>query len=303
MSGARCALRARWHEVVLSVTRGQQRNGTAPEGFSGPQPDEQRTRAVFAELARLADDDPVRARLREWLVAEYRPVARRIARRFAHRGQPHDDLEQVALVGLVAAINRFDRSLGDDFLAYAIPTMMGEIRRHFRNHAWAVRPPRRLQDLCLHVRKVASELANETGRASTPSEIARRLQVPTTQVIEAIEANEAFRATSLEEPVGDSDTGTLTFGDTLGAEEPDFDHIENHETLQPLLAALPERERRILLLRFAAGMTQTEIAADVGISQMHVSRLLARTIARLREQLELPDVQACRLTRKNGRNG
>ena len=242
---------------------------------------------LFAERAALAGDSPDRHRLRDDLIGGYLPVAQHIARRHGHRGENPDDLEQVARLGLVMAVDRFDAERGVDFLSFAVPTINGEVQRYFRDRASAIRVPRRLRQLQSMIYDAAAELGQRHGRAARPSEIAALLDVELEVVVEGLKAADA-RTVSLDEPVrdGDGEPGDRTrFEAALGSLEPEFDLVEHRESLAPLLAALPERDREILVLRFFCGLTQTEIGQEVGISQMHVSRLLSRTLARLRVSL------------------
>jgi RNA polymerase sigma-B factor len=243
--------------------------------------------ALFAELARLAEDDPRRARLREELITGYRPVAQHIARRYAYRGENPDDLEQVAALGLVLAVDRFEHDRGIDFLAFAVPTITGEVLRHFRDRAAMIRVPRRLREVQARIYDAAGELGQRLGRAAKPSEIAAALGVGVEVVLDGLAAHGAAHTFSLDEPAWDDGApdARSRFGAVLGCTEPEFDVVEHRESLEPLLAELPERERTILLLRFFGGLTQTEIGDRIGISQMHVSRLLARTLALLRRRL------------------
>ena len=237
---------------------------------------------LFEELAALPSDAPGRMAVRTQLVTGYLPVVQHIARRFAGRGEPVDDLEQAGTVGLLNAVDRFEPHRGIDFLSYAVPTITGEIRRHFRDRTWSMRVPRRLKDMQSAINNAVGPLSQELGRAPRPSEIAVRLDISTEEVVEGLDAQQAYRSSSLDELVAGADT-TLT--ETLGSVDTELDKVEYRETLAPLLEDLPERERKILLLRFFGNLTQTQIADRVGISQMHVSRLLARTLAQLRERL------------------
>lgn len=239
---------------------------------------------LFVELTSMARDDPRRAALREHLVATHLPLAHNIARRFSHRGEPQDDLEQVATVGLINAVDRFEPDRGSDFLSFAIPTITGEVRRHFRDHAWAVRVPRRLKDLHVAIGSAMSELSQRHGRAPTASELAQHLDLPREQVLEGLEAAGAYRSSSLDSLLDANRPGTA-LDDIVGQADAELDRVEFRTTLAPVLENLPERERTILKLRFFAGMTQSQIAEQIGLSQMHVSRLLSRTLARLRQEL------------------
>ncbi|MEV4647450.1 SigB/SigF/SigG family RNA polymerase sigma factor [Saccharopolyspora sp. NPDC049357] len=239
---------------------------------------------LFGELAKLGEKDPRRSELRDRLVTEHLPVAEHIARRFSHRGESQEDLTQVAVLGLINAVDRFDPERGVDFLSYAVPTIMGEVRRHFRDTGWAVRMPRRLQELHLSVSAAIARLSQELGRAPTPSELAKDLGISVNDVYHGLEAGNAYRSASLDELL--TDTDEIPLGDAIGSDDAELAEVENREMVRPLLEELPERERRILVMRFFRGMTQTQIADQVGISQMHVSRLLSRTLVWLRQRLE-----------------
>jgi RNA polymerase sigma-B factor len=237
---------------------------------------------LFVEFAALPAGHPERVALRNKLVTGYLPVVQHIARRFGGRGEPVDDLEQAGTVGLLNAVDRFEPGRGIDFLSYAVPTITGEVRRHFRDRTWSMRVPRRLKDLQSSINGAVGPLSQELGRAPRPSEIAARLGIATEEVVEGLDAQQAYRSTSLDELVSGADTA-LT--DTLGVADAELDKVDYRQTLAPLLDELPERERTILVLRFFGNMTQTQIADRVGISQMHVSRLLARTLDQLRNGL------------------
>ena len=246
--------------------------------------------ALFAERAALPEGHPRRERLRRDLIAGYLPVARHIARKFLYRGEQPQDLEQVASVGLILAVDRFDPGRDVEFLSYAVPTITGEILRHFRDRSSMIRMPRRLRELQGQIYDAAAELAQRHGRAARPSEIARHLEVDVEVVLEGLAAQGAGYTASLDEAGWSDDDGSgagdrTRFTAALGHIEPEFDLVEHRESLAPLLANLPERERRILQLRFFGGQTQTEIGDQLGISQMHVSRLLSRTLTQLRCQL------------------
>lgn len=239
---------------------------------------------LFVERAELPADHPRRTVLRDELVTGHLQVARNIARRFAHRGEPQDDLEQVATLGLIQAVDRFDPDRGTDFLSYAVPTITGEVRRHFRDHAWAMRVPRRLKDRHVALGAAISELSQRVGRAPTATELARHLGMPREEVLEGLEAATAYRSSSLDDMLTGDDAGPALEG-VIGEADAELDRVEYRATLAPILERLPERERTILKLRFFGGMTQSQIADRVGLSQMHVSRLLSRTLARLRSEL------------------
>jgi RNA polymerase sigma-B factor len=239
---------------------------------------------LLAEFAELPHTHPRHAELREKLVTGYLPVAQHIARGFARRGVSTDDLVQVGTLGLINAVDRYQPSRGLDFLAFAIPTIRGEIRRYFRDHAWSMRVPRRLKDLHLSLSRATSELSQRLGRAPRPSELADHLQLSVDEVLEGLEAAQAYHNESLDQTLS-SEHDAATLGETLGRTDAALELAEYRHALKPMLAELSERERTILLLRFFANMTQSQIAARIGVSQMHVSRLLAQTLSRLREKL------------------
>lgn len=240
---------------------------------------------LLDEYAALNPADPRREPLRDQLVTGYLPVAQHIARRFAHRGEPLDDLIQVATVGLINAVDRFEPDRGSDFFSFAVPTISGEVRRHFRDQGWSMRVPRRLKDLHVSINAAIAELSQSLGRAPRPSELADKLGLPTNEVLEGLAAGQAYRGSSLDEILSGDQSGT-TLGDLLGEADAELERVDYQQSLQPLLAELPERERTIVMLRFFGNLTQTQIADRVGVSQMHVSRLLAQTLTRLRERLE-----------------
>lgn len=236
----------------------------------------------FAEMAELDQKDSRRAVLRNELVTGHLPLAEHIAARFSNRGVPREDLVQVATLGLINAVDRFQPERGTDFLSFAVPTVMGEVRRHFRDASWSMHVPRRLKELNLAINSASAELSQRLGRAPTPSELAKHLDLSQEQVYEGLEAGNAYHSMSLDEalsPNADSDS----LGETLGEHDQALAGVEDYESLRPLIERLPERERQILTLRFFRHMTQTQIAERIGISQMHVSRLLARTLATLRQ--------------------
>jgi RNA polymerase sigma-B factor len=222
--------------------------------------------------------------LREELVTAHIGLAEYLARRFTNRGEPLDDLVQVASLGLLKAVDRFDPERGLEFSTYATPTIVGELKRHFRDKGWAVRVPRRVQELHLRLGSVVSVLSQELGRSPTIGEIAQAASVSEEDVLEAIEAGHAYRFTSLDAPSGTDDEGTLA--SQLGEDDQALIDSEHRVALSPLIARFPPRERTILHLRFFEGLTQSEIAGRLGISQMHVSRLLARSLAQLRASAE-----------------
>ncbi|MEJ2886008.1 SigB/SigF/SigG family RNA polymerase sigma factor [Actinomycetospora aeridis] len=239
---------------------------------------------LLQEYADLSEDDPRRETVREKLVVGFLPVARNIARRFARRGEPTDDLEQVASVGLLHALDRFDPGRERDFLSYAVPTIMGEVRRHFRDSAWSVRTPRSVKDRYVAVGSATAALSQKLGRAPTAGELAEHLGMSRDEVAEAVAAHGSYQPASLDESLGEGDDSALV--DILGVLDGELDRVETRSLVGNLVRDLPERERTMLALRFVHEKTQAEIASVLCISQMHVSRLLSRTLAALREQIE-----------------
>jgi RNA polymerase sigma-B factor len=251
-------------------------------------PDRARARALFERLATLPPGSPEREQLRGQLVELHLPLVEYLARRFRNRGEWLDDLTQVATIGLIKSIDRFDLERGVEFSTYATPTIVGEIKRHFRDKGWAVRVPRRLQELKLSLTKAIGELAQREGRAPTVSELAAHLQMSEEEVLEGLESANAYSTVSLDAPdSGDEDAPAVA--DSLGIVDEALEGVEYRESLKPLLERLPPREKKILLLRFFGNLTQSQIAAELGISQMHVSRLLARTLTQLRDGLTNED--------------
>jgi RNA polymerase sigma-B factor len=242
--------------------------------------DTERLRQDRALFERLADrGDPVD---REILVERFLPLARSLAARYVRPDEPFDDIFQVACVGLVKAIDRFDLSHGRAFSSYAVPTIAGEIKRYFRDKTWAIRVPRDLQELSLAVDRAAGELELELGHKPTVQELAERLDVEDEDVLEALHAGHGRRAASLDAPYGQGEDGGTTLGDTIGSPADEFDRIDQRIALERLTAILTPRERRVLALRFVHDLTQEEIGEDIGVSQMQVSRILRQAINRLR---------------------
>ncbi|WP_189954420.1 RNA polymerase sigma factor SigF [Streptomyces alanosinicus] len=248
-----------------------------------PHDDAPDTAESFARLARMPDGLERRA-LRDELVRLWLPMAERIAVRFRGRGEALEDLYQVAALGLVKAVDRYDPERGRAFEAYAVPTVTGEIKRHFRDHMWTLHVPRRVQDLRNRVRCATKELAQSSpGRPATVAEIAAHARLTEDEVRTGMEALECFSALSLDAEVAGTDCYAL--GDSLGDPDPGYDLVVDRVAVRPCLQALPERERTILYLRYFGGMTQSLIAQQLGISQMHVSRLLSGCFDRLRQEL------------------
>jgi RNA polymerase sigma-B factor len=234
-------------------------------------------RALFARY--LDRRDPVD---REMLVERFLPLARQLARRYQRPEEPFDDLFQVACLGLVKAIDRFDLEREVAFSSYAVPTILGEIKRYFRDRTWSVRVPRDLQELALRVDRAVSDLSLDLHRQPTVEEIAAKVGVEEEDVLEALEASGAYKATSLEAPRGTEEEGGDTLGDTLGTEEHGFSLAEDRATIEHLMRSITAREREVLRLRFEEDLTQAEIGERIGVSQMQVSRIIRQSVARLR---------------------
>jgi RNA polymerase sigma-B factor len=250
-------------------------------------PDRDRTRQLFLDMNSLDSTSPEYREVRDELVAAHLPLVRYLARRFAGRGEPSDDLIQIGTVGLLQAIDRFEPERGLEFSTFATPNIAGEIKRHFRDRGWMVRVPRRLQELQGELSAGISELSQRLGRSPTVGEIAAHLKISEEDVIEGTESARAYSAVPIDVP--NSTTG-MTIADSLVDFDSSLDHVELRHALRPVLADLPDRERRALILRFVDNRTQSEIAAVLGVSQVHVSRLLAKTLHDLRDKL--PDVRA-----------
>jgi RNA polymerase sigma-B factor len=234
-------------------------------------------------MAALPVDDPRRPTLRGRAIEAWLPLAKHLAQRYHGRGEPTDDLVQTATVGLIKAVDRFDPERGFEFAAFAIPTVLGEIKRHFRDRTWSVRVPRRTQEMRMSITEANNVLLSTLGRSPTVADIAVHLGRTEEEVLEGLEGSRAYSATSLSTPVaGDSET---SLGDTLGGEDHEFAMTDLRMTLGVALAKLNDREQRILSLRFYGNMTQSDIATKMGISQMHVSRLIAKALEQLGEDL------------------
>jgi RNA polymerase sigma-B factor len=226
---------------------------------------------------------------RDQLVERFLPLARQLARRYQRAEEPLDDLVQVASIGLIKAIDRFDPDRKVAFSSYAVPTILGELKRHFRDKTWSVRVPRDLQELALKVDRKVADLARELHRSPTVTEIAEAVAVSEEQVLEALEAAAAYRATSIDAPRASEDAGSDTLGDQMGREEHGFGLAEDRATLHRLLASVTAREREVLRLRFEEDLTQAEIGERIGVSQMQVSRIIRQSIGRLRAAAHEPE--------------
>jgi RNA polymerase sigma-B factor len=259
-------------------------------------------RGAYPPRADVADDRLVRSRedrrllerlhrdgdpaAREALVQRFLPLARQLARRYQHGGEQLDDLVQVASLGLLKAIDRFDPARETAFSSFAVPTILGELKRHFRDKGWAVRVPRDLQELSVRVDRVTEDLARDLSRAPSVAEIAESIGTTAEQVLEAREASAAYRAVSLDRSRDEDDEGNGGLADSIGETDPGFGVAEDSATVERLMRVLSEREREVLRLRFVEDLTQSEIGARVGVSQMHVSRLIRQAIAELRGAAE-----------------
>jgi RNA polymerase sigma-B factor len=249
-----------------------------------PHDDAPDTAESFRKLAMLPPGQQ-RDALREEIVEAWLPMAERLAGRFRSRGESFEDLRQVAALGLVKAVDRYDPELGNAFESYAVPTITGEIKRHFRDHMWTLHVPRRVQDLRNRVRFASQDLAQTIpGRRPTVAEIAEHARMSEDDVRTGLEALESFTALSLDAELPGSEDG-YSLSDALGSADPALDTVIDREAVKPRLQALPERERAILYMRFFGDMTQSSIADELGISQMHVSRLISRCCDRLRDQI------------------
>jgi RNA polymerase sigma-B factor len=231
------------------------------------------------EMRRLFERIPEDNAARDELVARFQPLAQYFARRFSGRGEPIEDLNQVANIGLLSAIDRFDPTREVRFTTYAAATILGELKRHLRDKAWAIRVPRSLQELGLRTNRAIPRLSQELGRSPTIQELADRLEATPEDVLEAIDATQAYSTASLDAPSGDQGRSPI---DRVGESDPSLEFVERWTAIAPAIKDLPDRERRVLYLRFFSGMTQSEIAGDLGVSQMHVSRILSHTLERLR---------------------
>ncbi|WP_378738149.1 SigB/SigF/SigG family RNA polymerase sigma factor [Nocardia brasiliensis] len=250
-----------------------------------PTDDYDQLEPLFAQLVALAAGDPRRTALREALIKRSLPLAEHIARKYAGRGENFDDLLQTARVGLVAAVDRFDPEYGASFVSFAVPTIMGEVRRHFRDFTWAVRVPRRLKELQLKIGPTVDLLFQRLGRMPKAGEIAAELDADIVDVTQAMIASNGYQTSSFDGAAANDGAGaSLSLLDTLGVEEPAFRTVEDVLAVRPLIAALPEREREVLFMRFFAAQRQAQIAARLGISQMQVSRILAQTLNSVREK-------------------
>ncbi|WP_229068940.1 RNA polymerase sigma factor SigF [Actinoplanes sp. DH11] len=242
-----------------------------------------RASELINAMAVLPAGHPSRPAMRDRAIEAWLPLARHLANRYANRGEPRDDLYQVAVVGLIKAVDRFEADRGVDFAGFAIPTIVGELKRHFRDRTWSVRVPRRLQELRLAITGANNTLSHTLGRSPTVADIAEHLGITEDEVLEGLEGARAYSSASLSTPINEEGA---ELGSTLGGEDTAFELAELRIALGPAMASLDEREQRIVSLRFYGNLTQSQIAEQIGISQMHVSRLLTRALAKLRQRLD-----------------
>jgi RNA polymerase sigma-B factor len=265
-------------EQVTGASRG------SPGGESEPDEPRRGAEAMLAELSGLPPGSDEHARLRAEIIESLVPLSTHLAGRFRNRGEPFDDLVQVANLALVKAVDGFDPERGASFTSYAVPFIVGEIKRHFRDRTWHIRVPRRLQELSLLINRVADELTQKLGRSPTVTDLSDYLEVGEEEIIEAMEAAGAYHSLSLDAPAG-GEPGAASLHDVIADETDTLTQVDARVALPPLLASLPPREQRILAMRFFGNLTQSQIATELGISQMHVSRLISRALASLRRQL------------------
>jgi RNA polymerase sigma-B factor len=244
-----------------------------------------RSAELLVELTADGASQASRTAARDELVHLHLPLVEHCARRFRSRGEPFEDLVQVGTIGLLKSIDRFDLERAVEFSTYATPTIIGEIKRYFRDKGWAVRVPRRLQELRMQIGAATAELNQSLGRSPTPRELAGAIGCSVEEIIEGIESSNAYSTLSLDATDDSEDAGGSML-DAMGVMDENLEHVEIRESLKPLLDALEPREKKILLLRFFKNRTQTQIAEEIGVSQMHVSRLLTRTLDQLRTSLE-----------------
>lgn len=245
-----------------------------------------RNTQLFGVFRDQTATETTRLAAREGLVTLHLPLVEHCARRFRNRGEPFEDLVQVGTIGLIKSIDRFDLDRGAEFSTYATPTIIGEIKRYFRDKGWAIRVPRRLQELRMQIGTTTAELTQTLGRSPTPRELAGAIGCTVEEIVEGIESSNAYSTLSLDATDDNGEDGGVSMLEILGLDDEEIEHIEIRESIKPLLEALPAREKRILLLRFFKNKTQSEIATEIGVSQMHVSRLLSRTLDQLRASLQ-----------------
>lgn len=266
------------------TTRDDAESGEVPA--TGVEVTRRRSAELFGQFRDESTAATSRDAARDALVHLHLPLVEHCARRFRNRGEPFEDLVQVGTIGLIKSIDRFDSDRGVEFSTYATPTIIGEIKRYFRDKGWAIRVPRRLQELRMQIGTSTAELTQSLGRSPSPRELAEHIGCTVEEIIEGIESSNAYSTLSLDATDDGDDGGAATMLDALGVDDAGIAHVEVRESLKPLLDRLEPREKKILLLRFFKNMTQSQIADEIGVSQMHVSRLLNRTLEQLRVSLE-----------------
>ncbi|SHJ44155.1 RNA polymerase sigma-B factor [Nocardiopsis flavescens] len=244
---------------------------------------------LLRNLKGLPEDDPGADRIQELVLELYRPLLYRIARHYSGRGEPYEDLRQTAHLGLVKAVRGYDPDRGKKFISYLLPTVTGEIKRHFRDHTWAVRVPRRHQERRGRLHRASLEFQQRNAREPRPQELAQEMNLPRAEVDELLQASEAYSALSLDLPDHKGEEGGSTLEERIGGEDDSYDLVLERESLRPAMCCLDERERALLRLRFFDDLTQSQIAEEIGCSQMHVSRLLSATLDKLRERVDRHD--------------
>ncbi len=287
-------------DELTDETSAEVEDSRAPDELSAPpassgrwsERDREREKYLLEQLAIGQPQDPARLAARDELVTMHMPLAAFLARRFRDRGEHLDDLTQVATLGLIKAVDRFEPGRGVEFSTFATPTIIGEIKRHFRDKGWAIRVPRRLQELRMAITKATAELSQRTGRSPTVAELATFLGISEDEALEGLESAQAYSTLSLEASAGSGDDEGASIADTLGMDDASLVEVDNRAALIPLLSQLAKREQRIIYLRFYENKTQAQIAEQVGISQMHVSRLLAKVLTQLRAGLTDPAADA-----------
>ena len=257
-------------------------------GNGGVEATRQRSAELFDVLHDSGAGSGAKETAREDLVHLHLPLVEHCARRFRNRGEPFEDLVQVGTIGLIKSIDRFDLERGVEFSTYATPTIIGEIKRYFRDKGWAIRVPRRLQELRMQIGSASAELTQSLGRSPTPRELAELIGCTVEDVLDGIESSNAYSTLSLDASDDSEEGAAATMLDAIGIDDENLEHVEIRESIKPLLDRLDAREKKILLLRFFKNMTQSQIAEEIGVSQMHVSRLLSRTLEQLRTSLEEP---------------
>jgi RNA polymerase sigma-B factor len=268
---------------VLEVAGVAKRLGVYTEQAPEERTSREFVTSMLDTMSQLSAGTTEHSQIRTQIIAACTPYATALARRFAYRGEPFDDLRQVAMIGLLKAVDGYDPHRGREFIAYATPTILGELRRHFRDQAWSMTVPRRFKEMRLQVNAAREQLSQRLGRSPSVAELSEHLRVKPAEVLEAIEAAQAYQSMSLFTPMGDDERASLA--DMIGAGDPDMDAVEDRNAVSVMISHLPEREQRILVMRFYGNMTQSQIADEIGVSQMHVSRLLKGALEQLREEL------------------